>query len=146
MAQACNLMKLSRSPLAKPQVGDSQHSGLVCVVNNNSSITIGFMMVSRCSKHVNYNYSFLEFTNQLYLKKKQLRGSTLWFQPIPSPVKKWEYNFSVMETTSTYDTTEKIHVDTWSVRNWILTSRVLDQLDFSPIPVIPSDSPGKLSQ
>jgi hypothetical protein len=69
MAQACNLMKLSRSPLAKPQVGDSQHSGLVCVVNNNSSITIGFMMVSRCSKHVNYNYSFLEFTNQLYLKK-----------------------------------------------------------------------------
>lgn len=75
MAQACNLMKLSRSPLAKPQVGDSQHSGLVCVVNNNSSITIGFMMVSRCSKHVNYNYSFLEFTNQLYLKKKNNCGA-----------------------------------------------------------------------
>ena len=50
MAQACNLMKLSRSPLAKPQVGDSQHSGLVFVVNN-------------------YNYSFLGIYKPTLLKK-----------------------------------------------------------------------------
>ena len=78
MAQACNLMKLSRSPLAKPQVGDSQHSGLVFVVNNNSSITIGFMMVLRCSKHVNYNYSFLGiYKPTLFKKTKTTAGQYL---------------------------------------------------------------------